>query len=468
MSYGEVLLMSHDMVVEYAENPGRDGPEDLVCEPFADQQTSARAQITTHALSRPLNARNQHYGKRGSGYAVEHVAREPEGVRLDRRFVQGDKRNRFSCRDQSPTNPSRSDTAQREEFLIPSSERGRPLSANPLRRRTVRWNVREVDALVVGVQRKGVGRWASILKGSDAFNRVRTSVDLKDKWRNMTSPVRAQALRSFEELSKNREGSAAGDDAMEDEEFDEKNMDLREPGCVKQSVGLSRMPAEGLCYGVSNLDAWGGRPGDKYGKVSSNGDRDGNEASERRVTCEGDRGDKQRGKKTLCPQIRRKEHDVAFAEITESHALHVGMYSAESSVLGGLGAEAGHERRTREGPDSMPHFSLQAAINDNVPSFTDSSVTPPFGDDGPAASLSAEDISLDRGHQAYHQSQSFGTAGSLQGDTGVDGDDLPYFGSQFHIKAEMGLGGSGQGILGKDEDASDDLGFTEPSISDLV
>eukprot|EP00178_Gracilaria_changii_P019517 TRINITY_DN56546_c0_g1_i1.p1 TRINITY_DN56546_c0_g1~~TRINITY_DN56546_c0_g1_i1.p1 ORF type:complete len:412 (-),score=69.57 TRINITY_DN56546_c0_g1_i1:554-1663(-) len=64
------------------------------------------------------------------------------------------------------------------------------------RRKTVRWSTREVDALLAGVRTYGVGKWARILRHSPVFNGVRTSVDLKDKWRNLTSPVRAAALAS--------------------------------------------------------------------------------------------------------------------------------------------------------------------------------------------------------------------------------------------------------------------------------
>lgn len=64
----------------------------------------------------------------------------------------------------------------------------------PTRRKTVRWSAGEVEALLAGVRAHGVGKWATILRHSKVFNGVRTSVDLKDKWRNLTSPVRAAAL----------------------------------------------------------------------------------------------------------------------------------------------------------------------------------------------------------------------------------------------------------------------------------
>lgn len=72
--------------------------------------------------------------------------------------------------------------------------RTRSSSSNPSRRKTVRWDKDEVQALLDGVTREGIGKWAAILKGSTIFNSVRTSVDLKDKWRNLSSTTRAQAL----------------------------------------------------------------------------------------------------------------------------------------------------------------------------------------------------------------------------------------------------------------------------------
>lgn len=62
------------------------------------------------------------------------------------------------------------------------------------RRKTVRWSSAEVDGLLEGVREHGVGKWAAILRSSAAFNTVRTSVDLKDKWRNLAAHIRALAL----------------------------------------------------------------------------------------------------------------------------------------------------------------------------------------------------------------------------------------------------------------------------------
>lgn len=72
--------------------------------------------------------------------------------------------------------------------------RSRSGASSSCRRKTVRWDKDEVQALLEGVMNEGVGKWAAILKASKAFNPVRTSVDLKDKWRNLPAPVRNQAL----------------------------------------------------------------------------------------------------------------------------------------------------------------------------------------------------------------------------------------------------------------------------------
>lgn len=77
---------------------------------------------------------------------------------------------------------------------LQAQSRPRKRRRPPARRKTVRWSPSEVDALLAGVRIHGVGKWAAILRHSHVFNGVRTSVDLKDKWRNLTSPVRAAAL----------------------------------------------------------------------------------------------------------------------------------------------------------------------------------------------------------------------------------------------------------------------------------
>lgn len=62
------------------------------------------------------------------------------------------------------------------------------VSQNKSRRhKRIKWTEGEVQALRSGVQKHGEGRWAVILReNADRFHPVRISVDLKDKWRNLS------------------------------------------------------------------------------------------------------------------------------------------------------------------------------------------------------------------------------------------------------------------------------------------
>jgi Myb-like DNA-binding domain len=87
------------------------------------------------------------------------------------------------------------------------------VAAKPFRRKTVRWCTEEVDALLDGVRREGVGKWAAILKGTDAFVDTRTSIDLKDKWRNISAAVRAEVVGGSVDGARSspaRQSAAAG------------------------------------------------------------------------------------------------------------------------------------------------------------------------------------------------------------------------------------------------------------------
>lgn len=86
----------------------------------------------------------------------------------------------------------------------------------PARRKTVRWSRVEVNALLEGVRKEGVGKWAAILRGSDVFVERRTSIDLKDKWRNVKKEVRDRVLRDVkaaEEAEAEAEGRGSGEEA---------------------------------------------------------------------------------------------------------------------------------------------------------------------------------------------------------------------------------------------------------------
>ncbi|CAD6340776.1 unnamed protein product [Miscanthus lutarioriparius] len=62
------------------------------------------------------------------------------------------------------------------------------------RKNNSRWTAKEVEILVQGVSKFGVGRWA-LLKQQFFETSIRTSVNLKDKWRNL--------LKAYQEIHKN-------------------------------------------------------------------------------------------------------------------------------------------------------------------------------------------------------------------------------------------------------------------------
>lgn len=106
------------------------------------------------------------------------------------------------------------------DLPLPSTSRSMPSSATkPGRRKTVRWNPAEVEALLGGVRELGVGKWAAILRMSSVFAKTRTSIDLKDKWRNVSSTVRGQIIAEAEEQEMSTEtfGKDSGADGKDDE-----------------------------------------------------------------------------------------------------------------------------------------------------------------------------------------------------------------------------------------------------------
>ena len=54
----------------------------------------------------------------------------------------------------------------------------------PSHRKRHPWTIQEVSWLKKGVQKFGAGKWQEILL-SYPFPAYRTSIDLKDKWRNL-------------------------------------------------------------------------------------------------------------------------------------------------------------------------------------------------------------------------------------------------------------------------------------------
>ena len=72
--------------------------------------------------------------------------------------------------------------SQLSKNTIPGIHRS-PNSASP---RKTAWSYTETENLLKGVRKFGVGKWAKIL-GHFEFASHRTSVSLKDKWRNLNS-----------------------------------------------------------------------------------------------------------------------------------------------------------------------------------------------------------------------------------------------------------------------------------------
>lgn len=58
------------------------------------------------------------------------------------------------------------------------------------RKRNNMWTPEETAALVDGVARHGVSKWAEIKRENHPELRHRTAVDLKDRWRNLVRMVR--------------------------------------------------------------------------------------------------------------------------------------------------------------------------------------------------------------------------------------------------------------------------------------
>lgn len=61
-------------------------------------------------------------------------------------------------------------------------------------RKRIRWSEEEEHNLSAGVRRFGVGAWSSIL--DQFYFEARTTIDLKDKWRNMQKSQQKQELRA--------------------------------------------------------------------------------------------------------------------------------------------------------------------------------------------------------------------------------------------------------------------------------
>lgn len=75
------------------------------------------------------------------------------------------------------------------------------------RKNHIYWSISEVSKLVEGVSMYGVGRWTEIKRLLFPSSANRTSVDLKDKWRNLLRASCSQLKSSREVESKRKHGS---------------------------------------------------------------------------------------------------------------------------------------------------------------------------------------------------------------------------------------------------------------------
>lgn len=90
----------------------------------------------------------------------------------------------------------RQDRGEEEEDEDDEEERGRRkkvaslpaqthFRSNATRKHVQRWTLDEQELLLEGVKTFGVGKWTTMLTALNGFHECRTSVDLKDKWRNL-------------------------------------------------------------------------------------------------------------------------------------------------------------------------------------------------------------------------------------------------------------------------------------------
>lgn len=83
-----------------------------------------------------------------------------------------------------------------------------PTAKGGIRRKHHRpWTLRDVMKLVEGVSRCGVGKWADIKKVAFSSSAYRTSVDLKDKWRNLLRASNLQLQTSKEAENRRKHAS---------------------------------------------------------------------------------------------------------------------------------------------------------------------------------------------------------------------------------------------------------------------
>lgn len=119
-----------------------------------------------------------------------------ESISLARRAAATAKRRREEARleleRQNASNPDADHIAYASIMDSSAATRANVSQNKAKRNKRVKWSTEEVDALRDGVLKHGHGRWAVILRDyAHAFHPARISVDLKDKWRNLSKMHRS-------------------------------------------------------------------------------------------------------------------------------------------------------------------------------------------------------------------------------------------------------------------------------------
>ncbi|XP_019057515.1 PREDICTED: uncharacterized protein LOC104808052 isoform X2 [Tarenaya hassleriana] len=111
------------------------------------------------------------------------------GLIIKSAFEHGQKESKNEHSNSVPTVLDRDMEPEQVELSGNSSDEnhvGMPTFNSALRRKHHRaWSLSEVIKLVEGVAKYGAGKWSEIKRLSFASHSYRTSVDLKDKWRNL-------------------------------------------------------------------------------------------------------------------------------------------------------------------------------------------------------------------------------------------------------------------------------------------
>ncbi|XP_020277399.1 uncharacterized protein LOC109851591 isoform X2 [Asparagus officinalis] len=113
------------------------------------------------------------------------------GIESDRRDTETSYSEEEQDPDNEKINPASVTSSDNDADAV-HADKGRTLKVGVKRKHHRAWTLSEVLRLVEGVARYGAGRWSVIRQVAFASYSYRTSVDLKDKWRNLIKASFAQ------------------------------------------------------------------------------------------------------------------------------------------------------------------------------------------------------------------------------------------------------------------------------------